>query len=73
MPASAQDSHATPQWHLPIDRGSAKGQVSAAVYTPFLEPTYQETQVDYRDSLFERGWSKGLRVLKGQSWLLTAS
>lgn len=56
-----------------IQEAPPKGQVSAAVYILFLRPTYQETQVDYIDSLFQGGWSKGLRVLKGQSWLLTAS
>lgn len=56
-----------------IQEAPPKGQGFAAVYILFLKPTYQETQVDDTDSLFQRGWSKGLRVLKGQPWLLTAS
>lgn len=56
-----------------IQEAPATGQVSAAVYILFSKPTYQETPVDCIDSLFQSGWSKGPGVLKGQSWLLTAS
>jgi len=62
-----QTHYSQMQYGRLIQEALPKHQVSAAVYVLFLKLTYQETQVDYINSVFQSVWSKDLQVLKAQS------
>jgi len=54
-------------WPFDTRSSSQNTRSLLAVYVLFLKLTYQETQVDYINSVFQSVWSKDLQVLKAQS------